>query len=141
MPNIEWRKVKKKDLEKDSLGTHDYEASTDTHIIEIPPHASTRTKLHELYHAYQQPMEDPYTGLDRLRREVEAEVSSYDNMGKVLSFRIGLTPMFGLIRDEGFSVTSTFDALMSLYEEYGIDLTAEEKAYIWDCARKAEKKP
>ncbi len=131
--------LSKKDFKErfgpNSLGEHWTEAGE--HIIYLPRGSSTKTRMHEIAHVelgHESPKEKPLTFSESAKRELEADDWVYKKLGKDLSLSEVLTDFWGLVDelfDKGYSVIQVFNWVIKEIEDFGYDISREERSYIW----------
>jgi len=131
LPKKEYRER----FEPDSLGTHRTEEGE--HVIYLPKGSSTKTRMHEIAHAelgHETPKDKPLTFGESAKRELAADDWVYSKLGTDPSFNEILMDFEGMIGeclDKGYSVSQTFNWIMKELEDFGYDISKEEKSEIW----------
>ena len=109
------------------------------HLIKLPYHASTRTRCHELAHAYNNDMCGNMKLYEIFECEVKAEVTAYRYMNRPLNSNIlysGLSRFneMGLLKYLGLHWT--FNKALSELTKYKVIISNQERSELWHYIKK-----
>jgi len=114
----------------DYLGMHTVKDNGD-HIIDLPYHASTMTRLHELGHQHHRPTPSKLTFEGLFNHEVKAEIYAYNHMDKELSVNI-LIPAITVVSEYHYlKLTELFGLCLVAIKKYSLPFCNEEKSTLW----------
>lgn len=124
------------------LGRHAFQE--DTHVILVPPHASTRTRLHELGHAELEHRGWANTINELTDREISADRWAADKMGKKYSFNQFLVLASEVVEELSsrrvFRVGSIYSYMLRVAAKHNLVLTKSQKSALWNHIKFAWKK-
>jgi hypothetical protein len=115
------------------LGVHFYD-DKGNHFIDLPYHASTLTRCHELAHAYS----NDITGVMKLSEyfecEVRAEVNAWQYTNKPLNYNV-VYPAVIAFKDDGYlkylGLHYVFNKALLELAKYHIAITKSERSELW----------
>jgi len=113
-------------------GRHLYDEETGKHTVKVPPHASTRTKLHEFGHAFHGHTPNDFLKVrDLIDWELDAEIFSYEAMDKKPTWRVAINLVYNLSSEGIKDVNWIFTFVTRKLEEKGIHLSKKDRADFW----------
>ncbi len=112
------------------LGTHDID-NNGNHVITVPYHASTRTKLHELGHVYHNHKTEDVTIRELLNREGDAELFAYQHMNKTLSYKVLIPALNNLAQYNELRVHDLFNLSLDYLTLHKIPLDKLSRSELW----------
>lgn len=109
---------------KSLIGLGSYDGISE---ITLLPHASTKTRLHELGHKeLGHGVEDFITQDELARREIDAESYAYRKMGKEVDYRSGISALLQLI-DHGEEPEVALKKVVKVLRKKGVQISNEDK--------------
>ena len=112
------------------LGIHDIDEHGN-HVITLPYHASTRTKLHELGHVYHNHKPDDLTLREVFNYEGDAELFAYQHMDKALSFKVLIPALDTLVEYNELRVHDLFNLALDYLTKHNIPLDRSSRSQLW----------
>ncbi len=92
-------------------------------LIELPPKATTRVKLHEFAHKRLGHEPGVMSAKSFVDNEIDAEKWAWETMDKKPTHRVGLPAMASLIEDYDFSLQEALDLVTERLRSKGITVT------------------
>jgi len=91
--------------------------------IELPPKASTRTRLHELAHKRMGHELGDTSAREFVDKEIDAEKWAWETMDKRPTHRVGLPAVVSLVEDYDFSIQEALRLVIKRLKMKGIPVT------------------
>ncbi len=103
----------------------------------VPFHASTKTRLHETYHAHHTSPRDMETFIGEVADEFRARAYPYRMMGKKGKVRAGdiMYVFVSLVEIEGIYPVTAAAMVFQALKEAGMPLSKETRSALWWNAR------
>ena len=98
--------------------------------IELPPHASTRTRLHELGHKIHKHKSGRIRLSTLARHEIEAESYAYEKMSKPINYRVAIPALALLVKSFGKTPNEALETVAGVLKEKGISISEEEQQWL-----------
>lgn len=95
--------------------------------ITLKPHASTRTRLHELGHKVHKHKSGMMKLSQLARDEIEAESYAYEKMDKPVNYKVGIPALASLVEDFGETPEEALEVVIQELGKKGIHTTEEER--------------
>ncbi len=116
------------------------------HIIEVPYHVSTMTKLHELAHQFNNDNGNCNITIDRLfDKELQAEIYAYKAMNRKLNISVAIPAVNSLTDLLPNYSNYIFNITLNKMNQYCIPYSRQEKSNLWnaiisDCKKVKQKR-
>lgn len=91
--------------------------------IELPPKASTRTRLHELAHKRLGHELGDMSAREFVDKEIDAEKWAWETMDKKPTHRVGIPAIISLIEDYDYSVQEAIGLVLERLRVKGVPVT------------------
>ena len=111
------------------LGIHTYKEGK--HIIDLPYHTSTRTRLHELGHAYCDHRPQDMTVKELLYREADAESFAHRHMSRQLSWKVLLPAIYDISACGYARTNELFKLCLQYITDNTIAFSKTDKRLLW----------
>jgi len=124
---------------KEAKGTAGYHSSSKG--VFLPKGVSTSVRLHELGHeAYGHGYETSKNLRDIIFEEIEAEIYSWENRGKEVTYRVGIEAVKQLVHDHGYTPKeAVYWVSLHLVEDFNISVSKEDKKDLLALAKKVDR--
>ena len=116
----------------DVLGIH-YTDDNGQHVIDVPYHASTRTRLHELGHkVLDHRADEKMTFDDLLARECDAELFGIERMDRCLDWRVTLPAIYSICEYNAIPENELLNMARGYMERHAIPFNKWDISELWD---------